>query len=170
MRAKYTNGSTAYCFDFDNTIAIDTAVTHLYRNGVYVRPITAEEFNTYVNQPGDYLDFSEFDHPKDINAQKGPAWNTLKTLVDSNKPVFIVTARRDTIQSSIHRFLLKNGVNIIIDRIHCVGDHVGTIPVAKWRVIENSIVPLYNDVVMYDDNYETIKFLSKKGVKAIHVQ
>lgn len=180
MRAK-TVRNEAVIFDFDDTLVKDSARSHLYRDGKYIRSMDADEFNHYIKQPNEEFDFSEFDNAKFIKAKKGPAWYLLHIYNDAAEearsyvPIFIITARRETVKPAIIEFLRRNEINNLpAENIYCVGSpdvRAEDIPQLKENIILTEIKPYYSKITIYDDNDLTINHLKTiPGINAVLIK
>jgi FMN phosphatase YigB (HAD superfamily) len=173
MRAK-TVYKKSYVFDFDETLVKTSAHIHIYRNGAFFKSITPKQYNFYIKQRGDKLDFSEFvDGDLILNAQKYNAWPILKKVSDaikeekSTSEIFILTARDRTMKAYIYEFLKRNGIIVNIKNIITIGDNVGNISIAheKYKILSR-MVKKYDEIIFYDDDPNNIKIAASiKGVK-----
>ena len=164
MKAKFVN-SIAFVFDFDDCLIKDTAKSHLYRNGKYIKSFTPDQFHHYIKKPNEEFDFSEFNNPKEIKANKGPIWNLLVKQDNLNKhELFILTSRHKEAKPLIYDFIIKNGIkNLPIENIYCVGNQdlqSYQIPGRKKEIIIKYLQPVYDKIYVYDDNDLTINNLN----------
>lgn len=162
MRARKLH---AYVFDFDDTLAKDTAKSYLYRDGKFVKSMTADEYHHHIKQPNERFDFSEFDTPKKINAKLGPAWNLFNNLYEKGEDLFILTARQISARTAIYDFILSNGACVPFDNIHCIGGPSvlsSDIPRFKHMELDKYIKPFYKHITLFDDNDLTINRLKNK--------
>jgi len=162
MRAKPVK-STAHIFDFDDTLITSDVKTHLYRNGKFVKSLSAADYNVYKKQPGDVLDMSDFENPVIImNSKKHIMWPLLEEYDRKNdSELYILTARHEAARIHIHTFLVTNGIkNLQLENILCVGDNQGKIdiPVEKKIVLE-VLAKQHSFSNYYDDNLDTIEFV-----------
>jgi len=153
----------AHIFDFDDTLAKSEALTHLYRNGEFVRSLTPQEYHLYKKQPEDEFDNSEFEDPYLIlKAVPYIMWPLLEEL-DQRDDIhnFILTARHEEAKDPIYQFLISKGIRRLPkSRIYTIGDGIGVIdiPTEKRKVLE-VLTPQYSKTSFYDDNVETIEFV-----------
>jgi hypothetical protein len=176
MRAIQIRPS-AIVFDFDDTLVRDVkSKSYLYRDGKFIKSLTADEFHHYTKKPNETFDFTEFDFPKRFNPRRGPVWDLLESYDDLNRSVlFILTARRDTAKNAIYKFIVKNGIkNLPLDNIYCIGGpevQAFEIPILKEQVIMEIIKPQFEKVIFYEDNdlaIDRVKHIP--GVFPIHVK
>lgn len=148
-------------FDFDDTIATTKSKVILTDKNGNMSKLTPAEFAIYREQPGDNLDFSEFNQvisPQEIKS----VTNILRKLYTATgmRRITVLTARKGTAANDIKQFLQTIGIN----NIEVVG--VGSAdPHAKADWIETKIQQGYNDVFFIDDarpNIMAVKQLSMK--------
>lgn len=176
MRAKSIFSRKAIIFDFDDTLIKDTAKPHLYRDGKFIKAMTADEYHHYIKKPNETFDFTELDNPKNIIASKGPVWNCLVIYDKQNKyDLFILTAREHTAKEAIYDYIVKNGIkNLPLDNIYCIGGpevDALDIPIKKEEAILKYIKPYFDEIVFYEDNDLTIEQVKIiPGITTIHVR
>ena len=168
MRAKYVN-TKAYIFDWDDTLVKTDAKTKVYKNGKFLKFLTADDFNRYQKAPDEVLDLSDFNDPRFIiTARKfkmWPALHNISTAVKqgrSKSDIFILTARNEVIKSSIENYLMKNG--IVVTDVITIGDNKGEIhiPTEKKKILKD-LKSRYDEIVFFDDNPENIQLASEIG-------
>ena len=164
----------AYCFDFDETLATTEARIHVYRKGVFIKSLTSKEYNFYKKNPGDELDFSEFDDGELIlKAKKYKIWPVIKNVSNaikqdrSTSEIYILTARSSIVKSFIYEFLKQNGIDIILDNIITIGDGEGNVNIsdAKKKIL-TELKNKYAEVLFFDDDIKNIELArSIPGIK-----
>jgi FMN phosphatase YigB (HAD superfamily) len=164
MRAK-TVYRKCYTFDFDECLVKTEAKIHVYRNGVHIKSLNSKEYNFYIKQPNDKLDFSEFnDGELILNAKKHTVWSVLKNVSNaikqqrSTSDIYILTARTKSVKSYIYEFLKRNGVLIDMEHIITIGDDRGDIDISKEKKkILTILSKKYDEIVFFDDDPKNIK-------------
>ncbi|MBK26041.1 MAG: hypothetical protein CME70_18740 [Halobacteriovorax sp.] len=145
-----------HIFDFDDTLVSSGAKVKVIHSSGDIELLQSHEFATYIEQPGDRFDFSEFDvYPPDGKV----ITNTFKLLKkaiqeDGIQNVMVLSARGKA--APMKAFLNDNGIT---DDIHIIG--VGSSnPQAKvTRVLRHMIkapAPGYTDVYIYEDSIDNI--------------
>lgn len=162
----------AYIFDFDDTLVKTNAKVHVYKSEKKVKSLTPGEFNTYKQKPGEKYDMSDFIDPRIIDkARKFKMWPALENISNAKKmgrstsDIFILTARSPKAHQAIHNFLTREGIEIPMENIICVGhDDEGEhdIPADKERELKK-IKDKYHEVMFYDDSEDNIDLASKIG-------
>jgi uncharacterized HAD superfamily protein len=173
MRAK-TVYKKAYCFDFDETLVTTKARIYVYRNGSYVKAMTSKEFNNYKRQPGDKLDFRDFENGEMIlNAKPYKMWSVIQKISrtiraeKSTAEIYILTARTPDMKSYIYEFLKRNGIEIDLDNIITIGDGIGKIDISEEKKKElKELAKAYDEVYFFDDDPKNIAIgKSIEGIK-----
>ena len=148
-------------FDFDDTIATTKSKVILTDRNGNMSKLTPAEFAIYREQPGDNLDFSEFDRvisPQEIKS----VTNILRKLYTAagRRRITVLTARTGVAANDIKQFLQTIGIN----NIEVVG--VGSSdPQAKADWIEGKIQQGYNDVFFIDDARPNVMAVKKLAVR-----
>jgi acid phosphatase class B len=174
MKAETVRGKLikkCYCFDLDDTLIKTDAKTKVYKRGKYLRSLSAADFNTFVKQPDEELDLSDFKDPKFIiNARKFKMWPALYNISmavqqgKSQSDIYILTARSSHVKSTIHSFFEKNHVKIPVNNIITIGDDAGLINIATVKKeILRDLKSRYDEVTFFDDSPENIKMASEIG-------
>lgn len=154
-----------YIFDFDGTLVeTDSKVYVVQRDGTQLE-LNADEFNKYVEQPGDKFDYREFfdlDHllnPRDLDLMTKFVKLTKYPHID----VAILTARKNT--KGIETYMRHKGVDL--GRLKIVG--MGTSdPRAKRDWIEELIKNGYTELYYYEDsqkNVDSVRILKRRYPK-----
>jgi len=175
MRAQ-TVYKRVYVFDFDDTLVKTSAKIRIYRKGVFVKSLTPKEYNFYVPESGDKLDFDEFqDGEMILNAKKYIVWPVIKNISNaikedrSTSDIFILTARNAQVKAYIYEFLKRNGIEIDIEHIITIGDDIikkgVNIANEKFRILK-ILKRKYDEIILFDDNPETIRLAASiPGIK-----
>jgi hypothetical protein len=159
-----------FCFDIDDTLFRTTAMINVVkRDGTKLR-LTNQEYNTYVPEPGDKIDYSEFENAKKFQKESDPIRPMiakLKAIMNNSKTskVIILTARADFDDKNTFLDTFKK-YGIDIDRIHVhrAGNlqHPNT-PAERKAVFIRRYLSTedYNRVTMYDDSMKNLEVFSK---------
>lgn len=143
---------TAYITDFDDTLVhTDGRIIIVGKDGKK-RSISASEYVTYEKQPGDTLDFSEFEQLKNPRPIKRFV-NLLKNVIQNKKAdkVVVLTARGHT--RPIAQFLKSQGIASGVT-VAALGTSA---PIAKANYIEKHIKDGYKRIVFVDDAPKNVK-------------
>jgi len=157
----------AYCFDFDETIALTDSKIYVYRNGIFFKKLTPKEYSFYKPDKRDTLDFSEFnDSDLILNAKKYKMWPVIRNVYNavkegrSNSEIYIITGRNSSVKAAIYQFLKKNGIIVDIDHIITVGDdslekHDISKEKRKWL---EKISRDHYKTIFFDDDPDNIRY------------
>lgn len=171
MRAKRVP-IKCYVFDFDDVLVQTDAKVYVYREDKKIRSLTPDEFNDYKQAPGERYDMSDFSDPRIIDmARKYKMWPALENINNavkmgrSTSDIFILTARSPKAQIPIHNYLTREGIDIPLENVICVGYDDGQehdIPADKERELKK-IKDKYHEVMFFDDSEGNIDLASKIG-------
>jgi hypothetical protein len=173
MRAR-TVLHKAYVFDLDDCLIKSNAKVKIYNAGKFLKSLSPAEYNTFKKQPGDELDFSEFENTEHIlNAEKYKMWPVLKNITNainsgkSTSEAFILTARHPKVIPVIFKFLKKGGITMPLNNIIAIGDTKGNIVIAdKKKEILNQMIDSYSEVYFFDDDHKNIEMAKQiPGIK-----
>lgn len=97
------NTPSLFIWDIDETLMQTSAKIYVRKNGKVVRTLSNTEYNTYVKQPDETLDFSEFRRADIFQKTSKPYMNLMRvasrllrvTLNNPGSRMIIVTARSD---------------------------------------------------------------------------
>lgn len=172
--------NNAYVFDVDDTlVTTDARVIIRDEQDQIVHELTPSEYNEYRRQPGEKLDFSEFDSPEIFKQTAEPTayLKVMKKISDaiqekrSNSVLYILTARGDKLKSTIEQYLTDHGIVVSPIEIHTIGD-IPNAPISelKKRVLEKIRQDHTGDVVFFDDDEKNIELAKTiPGVTTRHV-
>ena len=137
-------------YDFDNTLATTNSKTVVHHADGSSSEFDASQWPNYEEQPGDKVDYSQFDRL--VDPEKIPQmWSRFeKDVADVNTDVVIVTARQHEAAPEIAKFLQNNGVDTGV-RIRTLSSGK---PVAKARYMKNKILKGGYDFVEFFDDHE----------------
>ena len=148
-------------FDFDDTLAFTSSKVFVNKQDGTKLVLTAGEFATYVQKPGDVFDFSDFNNvvdPKEIK------WTTdiLRRLITKDSDTFILTARAHQAANAIRDYLNSIGLSNV--RIVTLEN---SDPKKKSDYIAQAIDEKgYNFVEFFDDSKGNIDAVA--GLKLIY--
>jgi len=149
--------ATLYVVDMDDTLLrTNTRVRVTRVDGTTVR-YNSQQYKSYVRQPGDQVDYSEFTDPERLMLTSKPvkrvvAWMRALVLGPGSRLV-IVTGRESTIGIGwIVAALAKHGVVVRLRDVFAVGTAtLGTVPELKAGLVVN-LSRSYDRVEMVDDS------------------
>ncbi len=142
-----------YIFDFDDTLVFSGAAVHVTHLDGTSESLESHEFATYVEQPGDEFDFSEFDiYPPDgqiINKTFKQLQQAISSAgIDS---VVVLSARGKA--GPMRQFLSDHGLSSNIEIVG-VGD---ANPAAKVRFVDEKIKGgRFTEVILFEDSVANI--------------
>jgi|LWDU01.1.fsa_nt_gi hypothetical protein len=149
--------NSLYIFDFDDTLVDSGANVKVIRADGTEELYSSREYRDYDRkhkQPGDILNFDEFDvDPPDASVIQAP-WSAFITALNTAGPqnVMILTARANP--DPVKEFLIKAGVNPL-PIIEAVGD---SDPNAKKRKVAEYIERLQIiDIYLWEDSPNNIR-------------
>jgi len=176
MRAKTVPAKKAYIFDFDDTLVKTEAKVHIVKNRKRIKSLTPEEYNFYKPSKGESTDMSDFADPRIIyNASKYKMWPALQNIDmakksgRSNSEIFILTARSPAAQMPIYNFFKREGINIPLDHIICIGNDGGEYYdiAARKKEVLHDFADKYDIVHFFDDSEKNIQLANQiPGIKS----
>lgn len=103
LEKPQTSEGSLFIWDIDETLMKTSAKIYVRKNGKVVRALTNTEFNSYVKQPDETLDFSEFKRADIFKSTSKPYMKVVRiasrllkgVLNNQNSRMIIVTARSD---------------------------------------------------------------------------
>jgi len=148
--------SPLYIFDFDDTLVFSGAAVHVTHGDGTKESLESHEFATYVEQPGDEFDFSEFDtYPPDGQLiQK--TFKAMQRAIATSGPssVVVLSARGES--GPMKQFLTDNGLT---GDIEIVGVQDAN-PIAKVRFVDQKLASGdFDEVIVYEDSLANINAL-----------
>ncbi len=165
----------AYVMDLDDTLFTSDAKVIVYKPEGEVLELTPSQFNTYEKQPGDKMDYSQFEDPELFLRTAKPtkyikvAQNISKAAQNgtSNSKLYILTARDSSIKNALTQKLSSLGV--MIDGFFSSGDTgAPTIAEGKKQILEKIRSMHRGRVVFFDDDSKNI--MLAKQIPGIHVR
>ena len=164
----------AAVFDLDFTLIKSDAKIYVYRNEAFYKSLNSKQYNTFVKQPDDVLDFREFkDGDFILNAKHYKMWPFLKKLnhlvkekkIDAD--IYILTARSSLVKADIYTLFKEDGIILDMKHIITLGDDRGELDVSeeKKKVLE-TLIKRYSQILFFDDDIKNIQIANKiKGVQ-----
>lgn len=173
LEKPQTSEGSLFIWDIDETLMKTSANIYVRKNGKLIRALTNTEFNTYVKQPDETLDFSEFKRADIFKSTSKPYMNVMRiasrllkgVLNNQNSRMIIVTARsdfddRETFLDTFRQYGL-NMRHIYVERSGNLG-----LPTAEGKrvTIEKYLsTGQFKNVTLFDDANENLSmFLSLK--------
>jgi phosphoglycolate phosphatase-like HAD superfamily hydrolase len=158
-RSLFVESKKLRIFDFDETLAFTKSYIYVKKlNGTEVK-LTPGEFAVYKEKPGEEYDFRDFHSVQEPEELKRIT-KVLKTIIQKNggDGVFILTARPQSVEPHIHKYLKDIGINY---RIPVVGLQSNN-PKDKADWIEKKIDNEgYDDVYFADDSLKNVEAAKK---------
>lgn len=162
--------SPLYIFDFDDTLVDSGARVIIKRKSGEEELVTSRQYRDYeanLRQPGDTLDFSEFDvYPPDASIIKS-IWSKMEAALKEHGSdrVIVLTARENPVP--VQKFLADFGVSPM-PKIEAVGS---SDPKAKYVKALEYVEALDADIVyLWEDspnNIVAIEQLKSDNVKVV---
>lgn len=176
MRAKTVDQfyQKAYVFDFDETIAMTDSKIHIYKNGRKTKSLTPKEFNVYVPNNDETVNFDDFKDPRLIlKARKYTMWPAIENISNArkqgrtNSDIYILTARPPMAQMPINTFLHRNGIKIPLENVITIGNPEGQVNIPQEKKKELlKLKAKYNEVMFYDDDPRNIIIAGEVGIQS----
>ena len=142
-----------YIFDFDDTLVFSGAAVHVTHSDGKKESLESHEFATYVEQPGDQFDFSEFDvYPPDGKIIH-KTFQTLQSAIQAHGPDSVVVLSARGKDQPMRQFLNDHGLSNNIEVVG-VGD---ANPTAKVRFVDQKLASnMFDEVILYEDSLANI--------------
>ena len=141
-------------FDFDDTLAFTSSKVFVDKPDGTKLVLNAGEFAVYEKQPGDQIDFSDFNNIVDPQEIKWTT-NILRRLISKDRDTYVLTARANTAADAIKDYLGTIGLPQV--QVITLGS---SDPRDKSAYIAQSIDDIGYDYVEFFDD-------SKKNVDAV---
>lgn len=173
---KFMSTGVLTVFDIDETLFYTTARVLVVKDGVVIKSLSNQEFNTYSLKTGESFDFTEFGNAEKFYRESRPIHKMLdkvKMILNSirinplNK-VIIVTARAnfDNKERFLDTFRL-HGLDIDKIRVERAGNitDIKNTAVKKYIIIRNYVTSgQFSRVKLFDDSMENlVVFLKLKA-------
>jgi hypothetical protein len=166
-RSLFTESKKLRVFDFDDTLVFTNSYIYVKTIDGKEKKLTPGEYALYNEKPGEEYDFRDFYSVQEPQELK-KITKVLKRIINKNKGegVFILTARPQSVDKHVQRYLKDIGIN---QRIPVTGLQNNN-PKAKADWIEDKIdKDGYDDVYFADDSIKNVnavkKMLRTKNIK-----
>jgi hypothetical protein len=166
-RSLFTESKKLRVFDFDDTLVFTNSFIYVKSIDGKEKKLTPGEYALYNEKPGEEYDFRDFYSVQEPQELK-KITKVLKRIINKNKGegVFILTARPQSVDKHVQRYLKDIGIN---QRIPVTGLQNNN-PKAKADWIEDKIdKDGYDDVYFADDSIKNVnavkKMLRTKNIK-----
>ncbi len=149
---------TLFIFDFDDTLVFSGAVVHVQHEDGTESHLESHEFATYVEQPGDEFDFSEFDTYPPSGRIINKSFNALKQAIQTHGAEHVVVLSARGKARPMQQFLEDNGLR---DNIEIVGVASAN-PLDKVRFVDQRLKQgSYTNVILHEDSMANIQAIGK---------
>ena len=150
LKEETTHRKTLFAFDLDDTLITSKSnVIIRDKETGEIKKLTPAQYATYVPQPNDDIDFSEFAQlidPQVLSQNFQDFAKVLRGASQGNNKAIILTARQPEVSDDVHELLKNFGLSTIT--VHAVGS---SDPQAKVDVLRDYIESGYKNVRFYDD-------------------
>ena len=157
--------NTLYVFDFDDTLVHSHSTIIVVHADGTESELTSAEYATYKEQPGDVMDYSDFDKNPEQAARIDQVFTELEQALSSAGAanVVVLTARSNT--TPVVEFLADQGLS----GVQVVGTG-STNPMDKAKyVLDRVLNDEYDEVHVYEDSAKNIRTI-KRVVGKLGVQ
>jgi hypothetical protein len=166
-RSLFNESKKLRVFDFDDTLVFTNSFIYVKSIDGKEKKLTPGEYALYDEKPGDEYDFRDFYSVQEPQELK-KVTKVLKRVIQKNNGdgVFILTARPQSVENHVHKYLKDIGINRKIP----VTGLQNNDPRAKANWIEDKIdKDGYDDVYFADDSIKNVnavkKMLRTKNIK-----
>ena len=151
-----------FIFDFDDTLVFSGAAVHVTHANGQQESLESHEFATYVEQPGDEFDFSEFDIYPPAGRVIKKSFNALQQAISSHGPDSVMVLSARAASGPMEEFLQDSGLSASIDIVGVASAN----PADKARVVSQKLnTGKYTSVTLHEDsmaNINAIEAMIKK--------
>ena len=158
-RSLFTESKKLRVFDFDDTLVFTNSYIYVKTIDGREKKLTPGEYALYDEKPGEEYDFRDFYSVQEPQELK-KITKVLKRIINKNKGegVFILTARPQSVDKHVQRYLKDIGIN---QKIPVIGLQSNN-PKDKADWIENKIdKDGYDDVYFADDSIKNVNAMKK---------
>ena len=151
---------TLFIFDFDDTLVFSGAVVHVTHTNGTEEHLESHEFATYVEQPGDEFDFSEFDTYPPAGRIINKSFNALKQAIASHGAEHVVVLSARGKAKPMQQFLEDNGLRHNIEIVGVASAN----PQDKVRFVDQRLQRgngSYTNVILHEDSMANIQAIGK---------
>lgn len=164
LNSEYGKGITF--IDLDGTLFYTFAKIYVLRNGIIIKKLNNQEYNTYELKDGESFDFHEFRSAEMFNKTSIPIPQTVKRInrmmkninIRGSKIVFL-TARADFDNKEIFLDTFrKHGIDMSNIYVERAGNEKGTVASTKKRIVMRYLqTGEFRRVRLLDDSLENLK-------------
>lgn len=136
------DGAGLTIWDIDETLFRTKARVHIVKNSKTIKTLGNKQYNTYILQPGESFDFSEFRDARHFRDTSEPIARAISKLIAMHKNIkakgskmIVITARSDFDDRDIFLDTFrKQGIDIDDIHVHRAGN-LGAMPSAPAKKI-----------------------------------
>ena len=172
MRAKDISSIKKHLviFDIDDTLFHTTAMIRVLKKDGTTLELTNQQFNNYVKEPDDKIDFDEFKNAEKFKRESKPIKpmiDKLKTILSNakNSKIIMLTARSDFDNRDVFLNTFREyGIDMSRVHVHRAGNlEEPDTPAEKKAVIIRQYLDTnqYDHVAMYDDSIKNLQVFAK---------
>ena len=163
--------------DLDETLFYTFAKIRVIKDGIILKQLSNQEFNTYDLQDGEQYDFTEF---KDVDIFKtsSPMLSNIEKIIKSNTDEIVILTARSNMndKDEFLKFLQSNGIDAghyEDGKIHVVRcGEIGSNPPQNKVTMINKIIQKRQDIStisLYDDSLANLDAV-QNGVTEVEVE
>lgn len=155
-RSLFTEDKKLRVFDFDDTLVKTNSFIYITHKNGNKSKLSPGEYAVYKEKEGDVFDFKDFNKVKNPKVIKG-YFQLLKNMAaDSNKAVYILTAR--AAYQPVYNFIRDSGIKDVF--VVALGDNN---PETKADWIEKEIKRNgYDNIYFVDDSPKNVDAVRKR--------
>ena len=155
-RSLFTEDKKLRVFDFDDTLVKTTSFIYITHQSGAKTKLTPGQYAVYKERPGDVFDFKDFNQVKNPKVIKGYFELLKKMAADSDKAVYILTAR--AAYQPVYNFIRDSGIKDVF--VVALGDNN---PESKADWIEKEIERKgYDNIYFVDDSAKNIDAVRRR--------
>lgn len=136
------DGAGLTIWDIDETLFRTKARVHIVKSGKIIKTLGNKQYNTYILQPGESFDFSEFRDARHFRDTSEPIAKAIRKLIAMHKNIkargskmVVITARSDFDDRDIFLDTFRqHGIDIDDIHVHRAGN-LGAMPSAAAKKI-----------------------------------
>jgi hypothetical protein len=142
-----------FIFDFDDTLVFSGAAVHVTHADGQEESLESHEFATYIEQPGDEFDFSEFDIYPPAGKIIDKSFNALQQAISAHGPDSVVVLSARGKSGPMEQFLQDSGLTSSIDIVGVASAN----PSDKAAYIDQKLRDGdFDGVILYEDSMANI--------------
>ena len=155
-RVLFTEDKKLRVFDFDDTLVKTTSFIYITHKNGSKSKLTPGQYAVYKEKPGDKFDFSDFNSVNNPQVIKGYFELLKRMAADSNKAVYILTAR--AAYQPVYNFIRDSGIKDVF--VVALGDNN---PESKADWIEKEIQRKgYDNIYFVDDSAKNVDAVKRR--------